>query len=148
MHGRFIKQQDLSQFFRGIGASALCHNRMQFLEQVRALNVDQLLRVGGSRHECQHQLDEELVALMLGGCTLGEPILELFMAGLSDRVDTLFGSRILLDGLFDYPAAFLHAAQSRVNLSRLDVPILLAADDSLKRRAQFVPMARSLSKQP
>ena len=78
---------------------------------------------------------------------VGKPLLERFAAGQRERVDPFLGSRILLDAVFDDETALLQACQRRVDLRRLDVPIRLAADKRLKRRAQFVPMTRALCKE-
>lgn len=146
MHDGFVEQQDLGELFAGIGMTTMLGEVVQLLVQVCALGLNHAIRIRYPRRQTDHEFEKEFIVLMPGFDPASKPLFECFAAGRRERINSFFRSRILFDAVFRDETALLQSRQRCIDLPWLYIPIFFSASYSLKRRAQFVSMAWSLSK--
>ena len=127
-----------------VGLFAPGGDGVQVLIKFSPLGLDHFARAGLAGREAEHELDKELVALMLAPDALREPIGERGTAGRGDGVDALLRPTALFHRIFFHQPALFQPGRGSVYLGGLYVPVLLAAYHSLKGGVQLVTMSRTL----
>jgi hypothetical protein len=97
--------------------------------------------------QADHQFDEELVPVVVADDAGIEPLLEGILTGGGEGVDALFRPALFLHTDLGHQPGLGEPLQRGVDLARLDLPRVPAADQCLKGGAQFVAVARLLGQQ-
>src|SRR5690606_31466991 len=141
------KQEYLRQLAARVDPIAPGCQNMQVLIEPVPLSADDLVGIDLVTVKTDHQLDEKLVAMVLGGDAGAEPVGQLCAADRRQAVDSLFRTAVLLNAILAHKPGLFETRQGSIDLGRFHVPNISAPDKRLKRRPQLVSMPGLLGKQ-